>query len=606
MKINRFYYTSIKVKLISAYILLAIIPIFIITIFSNIVYTKNMQTQIDTLLEYGMNQAEKTVGDNLKDYENFLYNIVLDKEILYYSQKIQENNDAPFNKHFMIQKLIAYTNVEQEVRSVVFVSNSLDYASYEKNSFITHESYFYDEKIRKELLEECSGEDGVTLISTRNLRTVRNRDEYMFFLAAPVKDYVARKQHGVLFIGINESTLADLTSQNKNYRKDGSEILSSNNIIVDKDNYIVSYEDKSYIGKSISTFTDKNIHGNLFIKEKEIAGTPWRLVNIIDRDYMLKDVRGYGILVIAISIIITSAFFILIITITNRYSNSISEISQGIRSFGKGQFDVKIDFEEKDELFVIAKQFNKMTTRINNLVNTLEKQKKDTEIAVNLKRESELRALESQINPHFIYNTLDTINWIAIDNNEDEISEMLSTLGDLLRYSISNIDIIVTLDAEIQWIKKYMYLQKIRFNNSFECIYDISNEALKYPVHKLLLQPAIENAIIHGFEGIKSGGIIKISAFVDEANILCVKISDNGHGIDEDVLNHIKEYINDDNLFDGNNIGVKNIVNRVKLYYLGQAEIKIESKKGYGTCIQLMLPYKKINKEGETYENFGC
>jgi two-component system sensor histidine kinase YesM len=310
---------------------------------------------------------------------------------------------------------------------------------------------------------------------------------------------------------------------------------------------------------------------------------------------MFKSVRSYGVLVILISIVTTALFFMLIITVTNRYSNSVMQISKGIKSFGEGQMDVKLDYEQKDELFGIAKQFNKMTTRINNLVNTLEKQKEDIEIAVNLKRESELRALESQINPHFIYNTLDTINWIAIDKNEEEISEMLSTLGSLLRYSISNIDNMVILESEIQWIKKYMYLQEIRFNNSFECVYNISKEALKFPIHKMLLQPAIENAIIHGFEGVKSGGIIKVAAFLNEDNMLCIEISDNGHGIDEYVLQQIKEYINNDELFDGNNIGVKNIVNRIKLYYLGQAAIDIQSKKGQGTNIKLTLPYKEIS-----------
>lgn len=598
MKIYRFKDTSIKTKLILAYIMLAVVPILIITIFSNVVYSKSIHRQIDALLEYSMNQAEKILSDNIRDYESFLLNIVLDKDILYYSQKICENQNAAVNKYFMTQKLTSYANVKEEIRSAVFISNTLDYALYEKDNFVLHNSYFYDENVRKELLNQClnAGDGSVIFIPTKNFKTMQNKDEYMFFLAMPVRDYITQKNYGMLFVGIREVTLITLTAQEQNNDMHADRGLNSKNIIIDETNHIVSHQDKSYIGKNLSTFIDDNISGNFLIKEKEIGGTPWKLVSIVDENEMFKDVRNYIILVVFISALTTVLFFALIITITSRYSNSIRKISKGIRSFGEGQMDVKLDLEEKDELFIIAHQFNKMTARINDLVNTLEKQKKDIAVVLNQKRKFELRALESQINPHFIYNTLDMINWIAIGNGQEEISEMLSTLGSLLRYSISNIDIIVTLNAEIEWIKKYIYLQKIRFNNSFECIYDISEEALQFPIYKLLLQPVVENAILHGFEGIKSGGIIKISAHVNEERMLCIEISDNGHGIDEDVLKQIEEYISNGNVSDGDNIGIKNVINRVKLYYSGQARISIESYKGSGTRVQFKLPYKHFSK----------
>lgn len=501
MKIIKFDYTSIKAKLIFAYILLAVIPILIITVFSNIVYSRSIENQIDTLLEYSMNQAGKILGDNIKDFEGFLYNVALDKDILYYSQKIQEDKETAVSKYFMTQELISYANIKVDVRSITFISNSLDYALYDKDNFVSYESYFYDREVRKALLEEVVDEQGVTLISTRNLRKIKDKDQYIFFIAMPVKDYITQRQYGVLFIGINESILSTLTEESSSRVN-----ISNKNIIIDEDNNIVSHQDKSNIGKNLSEFIEGGASSKLFIKEKEIINTTWRLINIIDKNDIFKHVREYGILVILISIGTTVLFFTLIITVTNRYSNSIKQISRGIRSFGEGQMDVKVEVEKKDELFAIAHQFNSMTRKINHLVGTLERQKKDTEIAIDQKRKSELKALEAQINPHFIYNTLDMINWIAIDNNQDTISEMLSTLGSLLRYSISNIDIIVILEAEIEWLKKYVYLQKIRFNNSFECIYNITEEAMAFPVHKMILQPAIENAILHGFEGKKVRG----------------------------------------------------------------------------------------------------
>lgn len=595
MKISRFPYTGLKAKLMFAYILLAIIPILIITFFSNAFYLKIIQNQLDTLLEYSMNQAGTIISDNIKVYERLLYNVVFDKDVLYYSRKIQENDNVPVNKYYLIDELMTYANSNEEIRSILFISNYLDYALYEKDNFVTHESYFYDKNVRKSFLE-LAKEQGITFIPTRNLKR-KDNDLFLYFLAMPVKDYITKKQFGVMYIGIRESTLDILTEPQKSLNDNIQHVLSSKNIIVDENDTIVSHRDQNYLGEKLSVFLQSEMNSNLFLKRMPIPDTPWELVNVVDKGAIYQSMRHYKLIVFLISLIITATFFAIIVVISRKYLNSIQEIANGIRAFGKGQMDVKIEYPEKDELFTIAHQFNEMAGRINHLVKTLEKQKNDIRIAVEQKRKSEIKALEAQINPHFLYNTLDLINWIAIENQQEMISEMLSRLGGLLRYSFSNIYTMVLLEEELEWIKKYIALQKMRFNNSFDCVYEIAEEALGFPIYKLLLQPIIENAILHGFEGMKSGGLIKIAASVSKDNTLIIVISDNGNGIDENVLLKIKEYIKDDTLFDGDNIGIRNIVNRIKLYYSGEADIEIESIKGSGTKITLRLPYKKEEEQ---------
>lgn len=595
MKISRFPYTGLKAKLMFAYILLAIIPILLITFFSNAFYLKIIQNQLDTLLEYSMNQAGTIISDNIKVYERLLYNVVFDKDVLYYSRKIQENDNVPVNKYYLIDELMTYANSNEEIRSILFISKYLDYALYEKDNFVTHESYFYDKNVRKSFLE-LAKEQGITFIPTRNLKR-KDNDLFLYFLAMPVKDYITKKQFGVMYIGIRESTLDILTEPQKSLNDNIQHVLSSKNIIVDENDTIVSHRDQNYLGEKLSVFLQSEMNSNLFLKRMPIPDTPWELVNVVDKGAIYQSMRHYKLIVFLISLIITATFFAIIVVISRKYLNSIQEIANGIRAFGKGQMDVKIEYPEKDELFTIAHQFNEMAGRINHLVKTLEKQKNDIRIAVEQKRKSEIKALEAQINPHFLYNTLDLINWIAIENQQEMISEMLSRLGGLLRYSFSNIYTMVLLEEELEWIKKYIALQKMRFNNSFDCVYEIAEEALGFPIYKLLLQPIIENAILHGFEGMKSGGLIKIAASVSKDNTLIIVISDNGNGIDENVLLKIKEYIKDDTLFDGDNIGIRNIVNRIKLYYSGEADIEIESIKGSGTKITLRLPYKKEEEQ---------
>jgi len=592
MKISsRLQHTGLKAKLMFAYIFLAVIPILLITAFSNVFYLNVLQDQLDTVLEYSMNQAGTVIRDRLKDYEGLLYNVAFDKDVLRYCQKIQTKDNVPVNKYYLIDKLMTYANSNQEVRTILFISNSLDYALYEKDNFVTHESYFYEESIRKAFFELADAE-GITFIPTRNLRR-KDNDLFLYFLAMPVKDYITKKQYGVIYIGIRESTLDTLTEPQERLNANIRHVLSSKNIIVDAGDTIVSHRDKNYIGENLAVFLEKELDGNLFLKRMPIPGTPWELVNIVDKAAIYRSMRRYLLLVFLISLIITAIFFTIIIVLSRKYLNSIQEIASGIRAFGKGRMDVQIDYPEKDELFTIAAQFNEMADRINQLVQTLEKQKEEIRVAVEQKRKSEIKALEAQINPHFIYNTLDLINWIAIENGQEMISEMLSQLGGLLRYSFSNIYSMVSLEEELAWIKKYIALQQMRFNHSFDCVYEIGEEALEFPIYKLLLQPVIENAILHGFAGRKTGGLLKIAAAVDQENKLIITVADNGCGIDEDVLSKIKEYIHDDSLFDGDNIGIRNIVNRIKLYYAGEAELEIESKKGSGTTITLKLPYKR-------------
>lgn len=131
----------------------------------------------------------------------------------------------------------------------------------------------------------------------------------------------------------------------------------------------------------------------------------------------------------------------------------------------------------------------------------------------NQSKHAEIKALEAQINPHFLFNTLDSINWRAIENDEEEISDMLATLGVFLRYSVSNIESMVCLEAEISWLKNMYFFKEIVFN-SFDCVYDVTEDAMGFPVYKMLLQPIIENTILHAFENVKEGGMINIEACV--------------------------------------------------------------------------------------------
>jgi two-component system sensor histidine kinase YesM len=213
-----------------------------------------------------------------------------------------------------------------------------------------------------------------------------------------------------------------------------------------------------------------------------------------------------------------------------------------------------------------------------------------TSEAVKLQKEAEIRAIEAQINPHFLYNTLDCINWMAIEKEEYEISKMLKSLGQILRYSINQSNKIVSFSQEIQWLKQYLYLQESRFDNSFKTEIKFEEEVLEFKIHKLMLQPLIENSIIHGFEGYTSGGVLEVSIEIKEADIV-IFIKDNGKGMDSEKVKYINSLVSEAKIINkGEHIGIENVISRLRIYYGDYYKFNIESEIGRGTSICIRIP----------------
>ena len=293
-------------------------------------------------------------------------------------------------------------------------------------------------------------------------------------------------------------------------------------------------------------------------------------------------------------VVITLLFFLIVYGISKEYVDDINRIVNGITSFEQDSnqtIDVRLN--NNDELYVIAERFNSMTARVQALMNALKKKNEEIRIVAENRKHAEIVALEAQINPHFLYNTLESINWRAIDHGEEEISDMLGILGSLLRYSVSNIDMEVYLQAEICWLEKYVFLQRDRFHNSFDCVYHITEEAMEFPIYKMLLQPMIENIILHGFENVKEGGLIEVIAFVRDDGKLQISMKDNGGGMTGDKLQQIREQIHGSGALSSKSIGISNVVHRLKIYYQDDASIDINSTLHVGTEVIIVIPRRE-------------
>jgi Predicted signal transduction protein with a C-terminal ATPase domain len=306
----------------------------------------------------------------------------------------------------------------------------------------------------------------------------------------------------------------------------------------------------------------------------------WRIVGIAYMDEMAaikNDIGNYALWILFCGILIAisiSAF------ISAKISQPIKKLEKSMKLVEQGIFDINIDVKGEAEVAQLSKTFNLMVSRIRQLMDQIVYEQE-------AKRKSEIDALQAQINPHFLYNTLDSIVWMAENGKSQDVITMVTSLARLFRISISRGKNIITVNEELEHAKNYLIIQKIRFKNKFRYEIEAQEEALKYKTPKLILQPIIENSIYHGIEYMVDEGFIKISVSLTDGKLLYV-VEDNGLGIDKEKLCNLLEQ--ESSRGKGSGVGVKNVHRRIQLYYGQEYGLEIESEVESGTKVKIWLP----------------
>jgi two-component system sensor histidine kinase YesM len=297
----------------------------------------------------------------------------------------------------------------------------------------------------------------------------------------------------------------------------------------------------------------------------------------------VNDLRKVSIFVVLAGILIASVLgFIL----SKPLVGSIHRLRKAMVDVEKGNFSQRVSIDSEDELGELGKGFNVMMSEIDRLVSEVYK----TSLR---EKDAELRALQSQMNPHFLYNTLESINMLAITKGNLEVSDMVSSLGRLLRYTIENNSKIVSLREEVAFIRSYITIQKVRMGDKLQYTEEIPNALMDTAVPKLMLQPIIENAIVHGL--VNRGGTVTLQAAIKEGKIAII-ISDNGKGVDSHRLNVLKQSLNTHEPLTSaghNGIALPNVHERIQLLYGNEYGVEIQSEPNKGFSVIVTLPYLK-------------
>lgn len=389
---------------------------------------------------------------------------------------------------------------------------------------------------------------------------------------------------GFLVIDINRSYLEEIVATTTGGADEKVLIVTAENETILSYPYTANLSGVTEQYPQLLKQEQTQINGRIFGQESiivsdSISYSNWRIVRMIDTakiNASMNQLGQIGLLALLLFLIIS---FVASYRLSIYFTKPIIELNRKIKQFEKGNMDTRIDIIRTDELGQLSNSFNKMVVKLDTLLHrTIEEEQK--------KSEMEFELLQSQINPHFLYNTLDSIRWLAVIQNVDNIGHMTTSLIQLLKYSISHKGRMVALSEEINMIKNYITIQKYRYGDIFEVEFDIQDEACDCCVLNLILQPLVENAIYHGMESREEGGIIRIEAHIRSGERLEISVIDNGSGMDENEWRSGAGSIK--KMHTG--IGLRNVEERIKLYFGEQYGLRIGSGIGEGTRMTIALP----------------
>ncbi|KIY23220.1 sensor histidine kinase [Mesobacillus subterraneus] len=311
--------------------------------------------------------------------------------------------------------------------------------------------------------------------------------------------------------------------------------------------------------------------------------------SIMEQSIELVKLAIWMVLLTSLLLIMASYWFSLSIT------SPVNQLTKAASELAKGKFDNEITVKSNDEIAFLAKTFDHMRININNLIQQIkEKAKLEHELQQNkiLLQESQFRSLQSQMNPHFLFNTLNTLSKKAYLEGSEEVSDLLVSVADLLRYNLKQMDRSVTLRDELMVVHQYMQIQKARFTDRLQLKLDIDDSCLDVAIPALTLQPIIENAVIHAIEPNISGGTITIHV-KDMNEYVQVEIEDDGIGMSEETITQILMERQVQTAGHSTGIGFSNVVKRLRLFYERDDVIQIESSLGSGTVVLLKIPKQR-------------
>lgn len=572
-------------KFTLAYFIIIALPVIGTGLYINDSTNKAVIHQAGLLAKQNLMQKREIINQKIESIERTSISIAYNPQILKYVEDTFKNNYQGFEEYNYTFSPLFRSYIMQNK----YIYETMLYL--DNNSFprgwndIFQVSDIIGDEWYADLLDDNSALKKWSSLhdsKTRKISGNIGRDKVLS-LCQKLISFNDKSCIGLLEIEISEKVLFDnlVGSSNGEYF-----------IVFDQEGKIVSHNTYNFLPQKyqtelIPTISKDEIEGVYTLKNEKLliysiplVNIGYRLVGIIPLESFIKSDGNYTLIVACVIIAALIIFGVIIYLVTKRLTRRLKLLVKGLKSVRDENINIKMPVDTHDEFGELAESFNHMTERIHSLIERVYK-------AQITEKESELKALEAQINPHFLYNTLSTISWMARKAKAGNIDHLSLQLSQFYRLVLSKGKSVITVEDEINLLKSYVEIEKIRFENMLDVKYDLDEKALSYTMIKIILQPIAENTINHGILPKECRGTMIVKLRQDEEN-LYFTIIDDGIGMSRSTLESIKNGQIVKNRESG--YAIHNIMERLKSVYGEKTDIIIASRPGIGCAVRIVIP----------------
>lgn len=428
------------------------------------------------------------------------------------------------------------------------------------------------------------------VISSSHVQNLVQGDyKWVVTLTRGIQNPATKRVEGLLIIDLNYDIIKDLCESVSLGKKGYVYIVDQNGEIVyhPQQQLILSGVKQELLhemldGKPGTTFTDENGQQKIYtpLHSKK---TGWTIVGVVYTSELVKNEQTVKLMYTGIALALIIMASMIAFFMSNNITKPIKQLQLAMKNIQTGNFQpVQIELDGENEIASLNQSFNRMTEHIDELIRKNRREQEE-------KQKSEMKALQSQINPHFLYNTLDSIIWMIETEDAEDAIEMTSLLAKFFRQSIGNSEIYVTIGQELEYTRNYLLIQQMRYRDKVSFDIQVNQDILDCYIVKLVLQPLVENALYHGLKYKVGQGSIKIIGYRLDGNLV-IKVSDDGVGMDQDTLKNLFR-AKERSVHCRGGVGMSNVQERLQLYYGAEYGIQIDSETNVGTTVTITIPY---------------
>jgi two-component system sensor histidine kinase YesM len=564
-------------KLLFIFLTMILTPVILLSFFE-FFYSKKMLA--DKTNDYLKNLAAVTlskIDSTVSDIENVAFYINGNNTIqasLKAEKQVVGNRVAYYELHSDIRQILAsYVLLRQEINAICIHSELGREYTYTKTR------------------------NGPSLDITRYIRDEKQYwavDKNHIVLMKKLYAFPTQSLLGYIALDVNAKSLYDIIADIDLTKSGRIFLVNEEGRILATESETLSGElldepYRNFLGENEAFYNNVRV-GNTYysVYNSGAISNGWYMVLAIPRDYYMRDITKLKNVIIPITLMTAFLTALLSILVSRGITRPIRFLSGAMENFGQGNFDINCQVDSEDEIGRLSHTFNQMVMDMNSLVNTVYEQKV-------MKQEAQMKSLQMQINPHFLYNTLDTINWMARIRHVDEIGDMVAALSNMMRYSLEKKSF-VRLGEEVKSLKDYIAIQNYRYRDKMVAEIEIDESLMSLYIPRLLIQPILENAIVHGIEEKLDKGHILVAARRENED-LYIQIMDDGVGMTEETMSHILREDYSMKKSGHTSIGVVNVNRRIQMIYGKDYGLLVQSVLGAGTKITIHIPAREEEQE---------